>query len=169
VLAFEPVATIAALLRETLALNDVDAVVNEHALGDRDGELTIFTFDGLPHGHASASDFGRSDARGHACRVRRIDDVLDGADFIKIDVEGYERDVLQGARRLLTAHRPALAFETNVECLRARNLSPRDVWNDVIELGYRVWRVEPNGRLRPQDAPPPDVNGDYIALSPRSP
>jgi FkbM family methyltransferase len=42
----------------------------------------------------------------------RLDSALDGpVDFVKIDVEGYEGQVLAGARRLLREHRPVLLVE----------------------------------------------------------
>ncbi|MBR0906453.1 FkbM family methyltransferase [Bradyrhizobium liaoningense] len=49
--------------------------------------------------------------------LRRIDDYLDdiGRDKIlmKIDVEGFEREVIQGASQLLTRYGPKIIFESN--------------------------------------------------------
>jgi hypothetical protein len=45
--------------------------------------------------------------------VARLDDVLaEAPDIIKIDVEGMEPAVLEGARGVLARHRPAVYVET---------------------------------------------------------
>src|SRR6185503_17314544 len=46
--------------------------------------------------------------------VAPLDDILPCADFLKIDVEGMELAVLQGARRILAESRPVLYVEANV-------------------------------------------------------
>lgn len=54
--------------------------------------------------------------------VRRLDDEVgrlgvDRIDFIKLDVEGFERSVLQGASDTLARHRPVVQLELNHWCL----------------------------------------------------
>jgi FkbM family methyltransferase len=142
--AFEPVPFIHQLALETLDLNDVGARVqlNRLALGSHDGTLTIHTFAGLPHGHASVSDLGRSDAAAHSCDVRRLDRYCEAENvqrirFMKIDVEGFEADVFAGGQRMLGASAaPIIAFEVNGECLRARALESHDVIGSLRRLGY---------------------------------
>lgn len=51
---------------------------------------------------------------GYGVTVRRLDDYfLECVDFIKIDTEGFEGKVLQGARRTLNTCRPVVFFEDN--------------------------------------------------------
>lgn len=46
--------------------------------------------------------------------IRRLDSLIDGrVDLLKIDVEGYEGEVLKGAEGLLTRDRPALFIEVH--------------------------------------------------------
>jgi FkbM family methyltransferase len=69
-----------------------------------------------------------------------------GPDFLKIDVEGHESAVLEGARHTLVNHRPAVL----IEC-EARHRSDGDVQPvfDLFEsLGYKG-RFFENGRRRP--------------------
>jgi FkbM family methyltransferase len=56
---------------------------------------------------------------------------IDAADFIKIDVEGMELDVLEGARQLIRRCRPALLIEVARE-----NLAAFDAWREAE--GYTV-------------------------------
>ncbi len=57
-------------------------------------------------------------------RVERLDDVfgglgLDRVDFVKIDVEGFEMRVLEGARSSLARFPPMVVLELNHLCLNA--------------------------------------------------
>ena len=67
-----------------------------------------------------------------------IDDFLSGQeiDFIKLDVEGFEASVLQGAKDTITKHKPVLA----VSCYH----HPEDLWElpkliDQIDDSYRLY------------------------------
>lgn len=83
------------------------------------------------------------DPAGDGVTVRRLDDyMLECVDFIKIDTEGYEGKVVQGARRTLNACRPVVFFEDN-------GLGTKYYGNDwvdpkpvLVSLGYsRVARI----------------------------
>jgi FkbM family methyltransferase len=63
--------------------------------------------------NAHASDNGSLEVR-----VRRLDSLeLPGVDFIKIDVEGYEGLVLDGARELIRRHHPTVFLELHPQLL----------------------------------------------------
>ena len=57
--------------------------------------------------------------------IRKLDewanslDLQSNIDFIKIDVEGFEGDVLRGAREMLSANKPVVVLELNHWCLNA--------------------------------------------------
>lgn len=95
--AFEPDPAIAALLRENLDRNGArDVAVVVAALGASPGEAA-FAADGMAGGALSASGTAR-------VRVERLSDWLhDEVDFLKLNIEGAELDVLReaaGAGRL---------------------------------------------------------------------
>lgn len=75
--------------------------------------------------------------------VRRLDGHVDprAADkvlrLIKIDVEGYEFEVLDGCRGLLERFRPWIYCEFNDVVLRDRGKSSSELLDFLAELGYR--------------------------------
>lgn len=63
----------------------------------------------------------------------------DQLDFIKVDVEGGELDVLRGARNLRTRFRPIWMLEFDERMLREADISPFDVAAEVEEMNC-CWR-----------------------------
>ena len=65
-------------------------------------------------------------------------------DFVKVDVEGFEDEVLRGARRTIEAHRPALMVEVH-------GLTPRDKEAAaLLDRALAMWEAsdaEPEGRI----------------------
>jgi FkbM family methyltransferase len=57
-------------------------------------------------------------------------------DLLKIDVEGYEYEVLAGARRLLREHKPAICLEIHLDLLERRGQSAAQVVNELVTHGY---------------------------------
>ena len=56
--------------------------------------------------------------------------------LIKIDVEGFEPAVLDGARGLIGLHKPSLLIEVYPEMLHYQNYTVASVYNRLLELGY---------------------------------
>ncbi len=58
-------------------------------------------------------------------------------DLLKIDVEGYEYEVLQGARRLLRERKPVLCLELHLDLLERRGIAPAGIIADLCSYGYQ--------------------------------
>jgi FkbM family methyltransferase len=58
-------------------------------------------------------------------------------DLIKIDVEGYEYEVLAGARCLLGEHKPPICLELHLDLLEQRGQSAQQVLAELESHGYR--------------------------------
>ena len=121
VLCCEPNPSVAAALAATLAINNLaQARVIPAALSaaDGDGHLVVHAGDaGLAH---------LADA-GIPVRLRSLDSLLaelgsDRLDLLKIDVEGHEARVLEGAANTLRRLRPVLIFESAHEAAGERDL-----------------------------------------------
>ena len=68
---------------------------------------------------------------------------LEKIDLIKIDVEGYELEVLQGAECTLRKHHPALVIEFSPSLYQPRSETMSlDILQLLITLGYRIWEIE---------------------------
>lgn len=71
---------------------------------------------------------------------------LEQLDFMLVDCEGYELEVLQGARETLIKHGPTIVMEINESTLARRGLTPKDIFNffDSIKYFYRnIYANEP--------------------------
>lgn len=63
-------------------------------------------------------------------------------DLIKIDVEGYEMKVLQGAEESLTKYSPVLFIELDDDNLKAQNDSAQALILFLERLGYEIRRAD---------------------------
>lgn len=64
--------------------------------------------------------------------------------LIKLDVEGAEHLVLNGARRILKNHAPVILSEFSPKALeQVSRIAPRTYVEDILGLGYRVFVLDP--------------------------
>lgn len=63
-------------------------------------------------------------------------ELLDRVDLIKIDVDGFELEVILGARRTLERFRPAVLVEIN-DAARTRHNEPSDILRQLAAFGYQ--------------------------------
>lgn len=64
--------------------------------------------------------------------------------ILKIDVEGFEGEVLQGSQQTLRQDRPIVSVEIHHEYLAQRGVNLRNVLTGVADQGYSLMRL--NGR-----------------------
>lgn len=60
-------------------------------------------------------------------------------DLVKIDVEGYELEVLDGARKLLNDRHPAVCLELHLNYLEDRGISPESVIKILLQYNYQFF------------------------------
>jgi FkbM family methyltransferase len=164
--AFEPSGQMAKLLRRTSARN---VSVHEIALSDHDGDAELFIpqgDDGPVYGLASLEARTDSPVRLVSAHVpiARLDAVIDqDVAFVKIDVEGHELNVLNGAVDLLERCQPVFLVEAED---RHRAEATRLVFDFFRSKSYRGFFLKDNdvidieefdaGRLQDADALRPD-------------
>ena len=155
--AFEPLPAAMARLGAALvaAFGAVPPHVTLHAeaLGAAEGEavLTLPVLDGVAQEQWASISKDYAEHRSVTTEAHRVRVIpLDSLDLrevtaIKLDAEGAEQEVLEGARRTLTRSRPVLSIEIEE---RHRRGSTRDVPALLAALGYAgfFWHA---GALRP--------------------
>jgi FkbM family methyltransferase len=152
VIGFEPNKKSFARLTENIGLNDRGNIsVHNTGLGEKAEELRLFVVDETNPGMNRI--LNEPDATANALafetiRVERLDDFIDiekleRTDLVKIDVEGFEHNVLKGADRLLSSFRPLLFIEIDDDNLLQNKSSARELVSLLMNQGYQVFIADP--------------------------
>ncbi|HLI67890.1 MAG TPA: FkbM family methyltransferase [Caulobacteraceae bacterium] len=143
-IAFEPQQRVFQLLCANLVMNQVaNAIVYPDAVGAAAGMAVIPKLD-----YGAAYNFGSVSVQqtaamawdqGQPTRIVAIDDLaLPACGFFKIDVEGFEAEVLRGATDTIARCRPALYVENDRERHQAELIALIDTLDYV-----QYWHVAP--------------------------
>ena len=144
--AFEPFPETHQDLSECVQQAELSAMATCHnlALSDRDGEAHIQIPDGVHSGCATVA--------GEGVRIitRRLDGMgLPPPDFIKLDAESHEMEVLRGALETLKKFRPFLVFENKPDYLHPEK--DLQVLKYLAELGYQLFVPAVKRKSGPDD------------------
>lgn len=132
---FEPLAECAAVISAF-----VHPRINVHcmALSDSNKEMIIHipVLDGHPNAPLASLEHGPENGGHRRVQVRKLDSFgFSDVGFIKIDVEGHERRVIQGALETLRNSRPILLVE--IEQRYHANEPIENIMSDICALGYK--------------------------------
>jgi FkbM family methyltransferase len=138
--AFEPQPRLFQILCANLALNDIgNALAYPDACGEVEGEAMVPLVDYTQPGNFGGLSLGGTDGPGLAVRVRPLDTLnLAACGLLKIDVEGFEAQVIRGARGTILRCRPVIYIEND------RADQQQELISLIAELGYRLyWHMPP--------------------------
>ncbi len=163
VLAFEPENRMFELLEKNVRLNDYQNVtLFKLGLGSENSASKIYTSTetALHHGwHEGLFTSYQDDTRAEFVQdieIRRLDDVLaeievERIDYMKVDVEGAELPVLQGAIESLRRFRPKVLLEINETTFKAAGYSAIEILEFMTKLDYRFFSILRNGKIREEE------------------
>ncbi|HEV3121452.1 MAG TPA: FkbM family methyltransferase [Isosphaeraceae bacterium] len=138
VIAYEPQRVLYQTLCANVALNSITWVfAYPQAVGREPGAIIIPALD-----HTRPNNFGGINLQGHTQGERVTMVTLDSLTLskcrlIKIDVEGMEIDVLQGAKQTIAKHRPYLYVEND------RQEKSQDLIRYIDSLNYNMYWHRP--------------------------
>lgn len=164
VVTFEPNPANAARIAENVRLNGFPSVdLRQLALGSRPGRATmVFPPDETARGSLEPRIAEQIRSEAGALTIEVEVDTLDHQiaqglvepDFVKLDVEGLEMDVLDGMQQLLISRRPRLYIELHGADVRSKLENLTAVAARLWDCGYRVRHVESDAALtRAADLP----------------
>lgn len=136
VIAFEPQRQVHQMLCANIALNELSNVhARQLGLGAVAARVPMWEPD-----YDQVINFGgvaigpHPDDPGELVDVITLDSLqLPALDFLKIDVEGMERDVLLGGQDSIRRHRPVMYIEND------RREHSQALLETIFDLGYRAW------------------------------
>jgi len=146
-IAYEPLPDHAADLRERFP----QVEVRQAALSNHRGEESFRYVKSHPgmSGLRERQYPGREEVEMLTVRLEELDSALPAGyvpSFIKIDVEGAEREVIEGAMETLRAHRPIVVFEHGQGAAPFYGTEPGDLFGLLCDdAGLRIFDLDGGG------------------------
>ena len=172
ILAFEPSPRERNLLLRHLRLNRCRNVrIEPFALGSVDGAANLFVVEGRETGCNSLRKPDISDVTKEvSVRVRRLDEVLEASaiqrvDFIKLDAEGGELEILRGAGRFLEqSPRPVILAEVQDIRTHPWGYDARQIVTFLHEREFFWFKPLQDGSLESVEVGRAEYDGNFVAI-----
>lgn len=131
--AYEADAHTCAILRQNVERNKVPVTVRGAGIGAEAGHGEMAS---VREGNAGAHTLTIGEG---GVDIVTLDEDLESFDVLKLDVEGMELAVLQGAQRIIGEKHPAILFEVNLSQMRAHGASLRSLELFFTRRDYRLY------------------------------
>lgn len=145
--AFEPIPSIRLQLAGRLASEAIhNTVLYPFALSSSDQEVEFHYIPAAPEesGIKARQTYNSAEMTPELIKlqVKKFDDLFSTPfDFIKIDIEGDELDMLAGASRNIERSRPVVAFECGANAFLTYHDRPEEIFDFFEKRGFEVWSI----------------------------
>jgi FkbM family methyltransferase len=142
--AFEPIPSLFDFLKNKY----LNVNVFPFALSDTEGQMEFnYVKDAPAYSGLKERKYTNSnpDIEKIEVEVKRLDDIIPvdfKIDILKIDVEGGEYGVLQGAKNTIIKSKPLLIFEFGIGASDFYNTKPKDLYSFLNNLDYRIYTLQ---------------------------
>jgi len=144
---FEPNPVVFEKCKKNISLNPSlnNILLHPYALGKEPSELSLEVRNERNRGMSSLSYSANSEK----VKVATLDSYvqhkgLARVDLIKIDVEGFEMNVLSGAEQTINQFHPKLFIELDNDLLKRQQTSAKELINWLIQHRYNILNAENN-------------------------
>lgn len=144
VYAFEPEGSRYDALRESIEINDLkeNVTVSDRPVADTSDEINI------------RERTGQEEWTTRTAEAVTLDDVVESTpDLIKIDCEGLEYHVLEGARKLVERNRPDIFCEIHPSLIKANSSTVADIEDFAETFEYNMYCVDARSRVEIESIP----------------
>ncbi|MDP9077370.1 MAG: FkbM family methyltransferase [Bacteroidota bacterium] len=150
IFAFEPLNYLQQKFKRNMLLNKAaNVTLFPYALSNKEGEADFsINPNSWNQGTFSLSNSSGTEVQHVTIKVADdLDEVkaLESLDLIKIDVEGFEFQVLLGLAKTLKVHKPRIIFEYDSNYWLNNGQSIADCYSFLESLGYTLYQVTPVG------------------------
>ncbi|GAC1398762.1 MAG: FkbM family methyltransferase [Chloroflexota bacterium] len=177
VISIEPSSRESSRLQRAVALNELTNVLFIRAAAlDLQSTVVLTVAESSHSGHNTIGTFaydGVNALETEEVPTVRLDDIVRDescrrVDFVKIDVEGAEVRVLDGARSMIEKFLPAFLIEVSDSALRGQGTSTNEIYDRLNAYGYRVFPLDSLRDLATSERSPRSRSGNVLALHPNS-
>ncbi len=169
VYAFEPVPFLHERLKTNIALNRYQHIdIYNLALSDKEEELF---FENPSNNNSSGIALSKEPTNTSTLvHSTTIDEFISSnnigrVDFIKIDVEGFENFVINGARHTLQQLQPIMVIEIDNRYLKGKNTSEKILLTQLsMEFGYTLYRIDGINKIKITAIEDTDTHYDVLCV-----
>jgi FkbM family methyltransferase len=139
VIAIEPVVDFQECMRKNVPMENIE--IWPIALGTEDTSIDMIITEGnTGHSHINKDTIGSGQVK-----MKRLDSCMfDRIDYMKIDCEGYEMQILKGGENIIRTHQPVIVVEQK---LHTDTGITKETQYGCVEL-LKTWGARELGRVR---------------------
>jgi len=140
-------------IQKNISLNNFkNIILNKIGLGNVKGSFKIHTLDQKNKGMNRIVSDSEDVKNSREIQVTTINEYvkennIQKLDLIKIDVEGYEFNVLKGSVEVLNRFHPKLFIELDDENLKAQGSSAKKLVMFLLDIGYDIFQAETDEKI----------------------